>query len=265
MPDKAHNETNEILSRLESSLNISYKSAKNNISKEVNPLLDEMYLDDKEATQNKRLKHAEKDGNLNKVVEIFVSGIILTNESSINRINKDMNRVYEKNYSWATDYIKRMSGIEIGKDSSPDASAATKRAYNRAENDKYVSDEILNALKDGIKKGESIQKLSNRIKLLIEKNKNRATLIARTETTRHQNIARSDSIDNARELGLIINKEWYATNDNRTRDTHAALHGEIVGPDDVFSNGMEFPGDPAGGPSEVCNCRCIIRPILVGV
>ena len=50
-------------------------------------------------------------------------------------------------------------------------------------------------------------------------------------------------------------KTWQVNSGN-PRDTHSALSGETVGLDDTFSNGMRWPGDPAGGPSEVANCQC---------
>lgn len=265
MPDKAHNETNEILSRLEANLTASYTRVQRDVLREISPLLYEMYLDNEEATQRERLKRAEKDGNLKKAVAIFASRIIIENESSINRINKDMDRIYYANYSWAVKYIKRMSGVDIEKDLAPDISRATRRAYDKAKDAKYVSDEILKSLKDGIKKGESVPNLSKRVRSTSNKSKNSAKLIARTETTRYQNTARLDSFDNAEKLGIRINKQWYATEDSRTRDSHAALHGETVGQNDAFSNGMEYPGDPSGGASEVCNCRCVLRPIVLGV
>jgi hypothetical protein len=50
-------------------------------------------------------------------------------------------------------------------------------------------------------------------------------------------------------------KQWQ-TNSSNPRDTHAALNGETVGLSETFSNGMRWPGDPAGGPDEVANCQC---------
>jgi uncharacterized protein with gpF-like domain len=41
-----------------------------------------------------------------------------------------------------------------------------------------------------------------------------------------------------------------------------AIDGEQVAIDKPFSNGLMFPGDSAGGPGEVCNCRCTIMPVL---
>ena len=40
------------------------------------------------------------------------------------------------------------------------------------------------------------------------------------------------------------------------RSAHAAMNGETVAIGDVFSNGMNAPGDPAGGADEVAGCNC---------
>jgi len=53
-----------------------------------------------------------------------------------------------------------------------------------------------------------------------------------------------------------VRKVWVATKDNRTRDSHRAMDRESVGIDDVFPNGLRYPGDPNGDVSELANCRC---------
>lgn len=40
------------------------------------------------------------------------------------------------------------------------------------------------------------------------------------------------------------------------RASHAAMNGETVGIDDLFSNGMKWPGDVSGGADEVAGCNC---------
>lgn len=50
-------------------------------------------------------------------------------------------------------------------------------------------------------------------------------------------------------------KTWVVASRN-PRASHAAMNGETVGIDDVFSNGMNWPGDPAGGADEVAGCMC---------
>jgi hypothetical protein len=37
---------------------------------------------------------------------------------------------------------------------------------------------------------------------------------------------------------------------------HGSMNGETVPLSDDFSNGMAWPGDPAGGAAEVANCNC---------
>ena len=46
--------------------------------------------------------------------------------------------------------------------------------------------------------------------------------------------------------------------DDRTRESHIDMNGQNVIMDGEFTNHLQFPGDPAGEPAEVINCRCTI-------
>ena len=89
---------------------------------------------------------------------------------------------------------------------------------------------------------------------------NRSIRIARTEGQRIQNTASYEAQGKAKEKGANIVKQWCATLDSRTRDSHRELDGKIVEVDEEFTiNGVSamFPGD-FGDPAEDCNCRCCI-------
>lgn len=50
---------------------------------------------------------------------------------------------------------------------------------------------------------------------------------------------------------------WVTVGDERVRDSHTRCEAAgAVRIGDRFPNGLMYPGDPAGGPEEVCNCRC---------
>ena len=83
----------------------------------------------------------------------------------------------------------------------------------------------------------------------------RSLRIARTEVMTASN---TGSLQGAKDLGVPMDKIWIATLDERTRDSHAAMNGDRVDINEKFDNGMDGPGDPAGGASEVVNCRCSI-------
>lgn len=84
----------------------------------------------------------------------------------------------------------------------------------------------------------------------------RAKTIARTEGHRIQQTSSRDAQYAAKKKGADVLKQWDATLDGRTRDSHARVDGEIKELDEKFSNGLMFPGDPSGGAAEVVNCRC---------
>ena len=87
---------------------------------------------------------------------------------------------------------------------------------------------------------------------------NNAIRIARTEGHRIQTTATMDAMKSAKDIGADVVKQWDATLDKRTRDSHAKVDGEIREIDKPFSNGLMFPGDPDGEAGEVINCRCAL-------
>jgi hypothetical protein len=104
-------------------------------------------------------------------------------------------------------------------------------------------------------------------------NRIRARLIARTETV---TAANQGAMFAAKDTGLLLNKEWLATSDKRTRHDHRIVNGQKIGMTEYFTlpenitmqqpgartqeNGMSVPA------KEVINCRCttIFEPVRDG-
>lgn len=87
--------------------------------------------------------------------------------------------------------------------------------------------------------------------------KDRATLIARTESTGAYNYGALNALVDE---GVSC-KRWMATNDARTRETHRGADGEVVrvrSPFVVGGSELMMPGDPTAPAAEICNCRCTI-------
>lgn len=57
-------------------------------------------------------------------------------------------------------------------------------------------------------------------------------------------------------------KAWVTVGDDRVRESHELCEQQgAVGVNEVFHNGLRYPGDPNGGPEEVCNCRCVLEGV----
>ena len=87
----------------------------------------------------------------------------------------------------------------------------------------------------------------------------RASLIARTEVHRTASWANEQTAVQMNIAGTT--KEWVSVQDERTRITHAFANGQQVDINGKFEVGgslLKYPGDPAGGPEETINCRCVV-------
>lgn len=123
---------------------------------------------------------------------------------------------------------------------------------------------ITSAITQGVLQGDSIPEIAGRLRNVTNMDRSAALRNARTYTTAAENKGRIDSYQRAKELGIDLQKEWLATPDGRTRDSHVDLDGERVEIDATFSNGCRYPADPMGDPAEVYNCRCTLVAAVRG-
>lgn len=133
------------------------------------------------------------------------------------------------------------------------------------ENVSALKKHIASEVTRGIATGASFADIARQLRTHMTGNYNKAggalyrsKLIARTEGHRIQCQGTMDACHKAKEKGADVVKQWDATLDAKTRDSHVQVDGEIRELDKPFSNGLMFPGDPNGGAAEVCNCRCAL-------
>jgi hypothetical protein len=130
-----------------------------------------------------------------------------------------------------------------------------------------VRDQIATAILHGYQQGLSVADTAKAIKQAAwDIATPRAMMLART----HLNgIANGGSILAARLVNNTAGadeppvgyKQWLATEDERTRETHADADGQIVPIDQPFQVGSEqadYPGDPDLSDEEAANCRCTV-------
>lgn len=123
---------------------------------------------------------------------------------------------------------------------------------------KDLQKKIAGEISRGLATGMMYSEISRNIASWARIPKNNAMRIARTEAHRIQCKAAYDAQHKAKSKGADVVKQWDATLDGKTRDSHRAIDGEIKELDEKFSNGLEYPGDPSGEAGEVINCRCAL-------
>lgn len=133
---------------------------------------------------------------------------------------------------------------------------------SRAET--WARRKITSAMTQGILQGESVPDAARRIRSVVEMDRRASLPAARTSITGAENAVRMGSYRRASGMGIELQKQWMATLDSRTRDSHRELDGEKADIDGRFSNGLSYPEDPTGPASEVWNCRCTMVAALPG-
>ena len=289
MADTAHRLTDEKLEEMEKRLFAIYSRADKEITKKYNDLLQKIAIEDRKKRElvkagklsedeykkwrKKKLLYEKQAKERANEIAAELSRV---NEMAMAYVNGELPEIYGLNYNAIEKTIKEIGGYSF---TLVDADTVRNLALNDETllpykyidgkkdirwNTKKVNAEVL----QGILQGESIPDIAKRLSHVTEMNKTAAIRNARTSVTSAECKGRQDSYIRATNDGIILQKEWIETNDGRTRHTHQhkpiGVGGEIVEHNDRFSNGLLYPADPSGEPSEVYNCRCTMIPIVKG-
>lgn len=123
--------------------------------------------------------------------------------------------------------------------------------------------QILEQIAIGRKEGLGEREIAKRINTSAPSiGRVRAAVISRTESHAAGNFAAQES---AKRTDAVTQREWIASGGSRTRESHNAADGQVVGMDEAFDVGgsrLMYPGDPSGPADEVINCRCAIGYIV---
>lgn len=161
---------------------------------------------------------------------------------------------------------RRLFGPAFTFDSRPAVAAHLAQVHNRmVRTPDQVFDMIAGQVAEGAGDGESIPKIAKRVEDVLSTTatptwRDRATVVARTETIGAMNAGRADAfVLFEQTTGDTLEQMWLATDDTRTRRTHRQAEGQRVPLGQPFTVGghqLAFPGDPTGPASEVIQCRC---------
>lgn len=123
---------------------------------------------------------------------------------------------------------------------------------------KKISEEISR----GIMRGDSYAKIARQLELQTGVDLRKSLRIVRTEGHRIQNQSNLDAMIKAKDAGADVVKQWDSTLDDKTRDTHVELDGQIVEIDEEFvipsTGARAMTAGGFGDPAEDCNCRCCV-------
>lgn len=189
------------------------------------------------------------------------------NQTAVKMINGQTTNVFAVNANYTSYNIEHGAGVNFGFGIYDSAAVVNlikdnpqvlpKWKINESKDYTWSQKKVNRAITQGIIQGESLQQIADRLtNKLVSSNKDKMLTFARTAMTGAQNSGRLTSMEAAKNLGIDLEKEWMATLDSRTRDSHASIDGERVPINSKFSNGLEYPGDANGAPAEVYNCRC---------
>ena len=275
MADTAHRLTDEKLEEMEKRLYAIYSRAE----KEIQQTADEYFS--KFAKQDEAKRKLLEQGKItedeytkwrkgkvmygkrfSEMKEQCAKQLLNVNQTALAYVNGELPEVYAINYNALESAVDGVGGYSftlvdadtVRNLAVTDTSLLPYKKIDPAKDIPWNMKKINAETLQGILQGESMDKIAKRIMNVQEMNKTQAIRSARTIVTGAENKGRQDSYARAEADGIILERTWLATNDSRTRHSHAVLDGETKPIDTPFSNGLMYPGDPDGRPEEVYNC-----------
>ena len=297
MVDKAHLATDELLGKMERRLRAIYARASREIGEAWKAYLQEagteiadlqrQYQEAKAANDTeltrqlgKSLQKAKRERTLmdkryRELTRQTAEQLAHVNETATAYINNNLPEVYAMNYNATGEAFNGIGGYSFTLTDADtirnlvesDSSLLPMRELHFAKDVAWNIEKMNAEVLQGILQGEPIDKIADRLTQVIGMNLRSAISAARTMVTSAENKGRQDGFERAAAMGIILEREWIATSDGRTRDWHRELDGVTVAVDEPFENAIGkimYPGDPSANGANVWNCRCTIVAKVLG-
>ena len=297
MVDKAHLATDELLDKMERRLRAIYTRASREIGEAWKAYLKEagteiadlqrQYQEAKAANDTeltrqlgKSLQKAKRERTLTdkryrELTRQTAEQLAHVNETATAYINNNLPEVYAMNYNATGEAFNGIGGYSFTLTDADtirnlvesDSSLLPMRELDFAKDVAWNIEKMNTEVLQGILQGEPIDKIADRLTQVIGMNLRSAISAARTMVTSAENKGRQDGFERAAAMGIILEREWIATSDGRTRDWHRELDGVTVAVDEPFENAIGkimYPGDPSANGANVWNCRCTITAKILG-
>ena len=288
MADIAHTKTDQKLEEMEKRLSAIYSRAEKEIQKTADEYFSKFAAQDKKKRtlleQGKITEDEYKKWRKGKVMygkrftemkEQCAKQLLNVNKTAIAYVNGELPEVYAINYNALAGSVDGVGGYSftlvdadtVRNLAVTDTSLLPYKQLDPAKDIPWNMKKINAETLQGILQGESMDKIAKRMMNVQEMNKTQAIRSARTIVTGAENKGRQDSYKRAEEDGIVMKREWIATNDSRTRHWHAELDGVEVDIDEPWHNEfgeIMYPGDPSADPANTYNCRCSMRSIVKG-
>ena len=251
-----------------------YNQSLKDITQKANALQEEIYkIQDKynsieDEQERETLKSMERSKVYQKQYQDALKAQVnsILDKMQFKTVNKYLNDCYDKAFT-GNMYVLHGEGIPlivpIDQEKVVRAvqvnSKISKGLYSRLGEDvDLLKRKITAQISRGVATGRSYSQMAQQLAGYTKIGYNNAVRITRTEGHRIQQESTMDACYAARERGADVVKQWDATMDANTRESHQMVDGEIRALDEKFSNGLMYPGDPSGNAAEVINCRCIL-------
>ena len=288
MADIAHRLTDEKLEEMEKRLSAIYSRAEKEIQQTAEEyfsrfskqdeakrkLLEQGKITEDEYTKWRKGK-VMYGKRFTEMKEQCAKQLLNVNQTALAYVNGELPEVYAINYNALESAVDGLGGYSftlvdadtVRNLAVTDTSLLPYKEIDPAKDIPWNMKKINAETLQGILQGESMDKIAKRLRNVQEMNKTQSIRSARTIVTGAENKGRQDSYKRAEKDGIVMKREWIATNDSRTRHWHAELDGVEVGIDEPWVNEfgeIMFPGDPSADPANTYNCRCSMRSIVKG-
>lgn len=286
MADAGRQYADEALAEIERLASEAYAAAE----AEAGELLAE-YLSGKRRTEEALTAEAKRDGMHVRTYRVKRRNLLFSGEewaevlgrlseiytealrSVAGRLSEAIPAVFAYNAAYTEYVIERETGYELyggiyaATDALAHAELLVLPSVDGRRDDRWNRQRITAEMMQGIAAGVPIDSFSGCLADVTDGAYASAMGTVRALITGAENAGRQYIYRLAADAALPMRKVWRATFDHRVRYTHKTADGQAVDLTDSFLVGCEhlmYPGDPAGSPHNVKNCRCGMEILFGG-